>query len=99
MAGKSTMDRLARGNPAVTILAAQTTSAVQGTATNHAHGLTDGAGNALTPIAAMAVCTATDEDHASTGLFTTPISIVSMDATNVRVRAGTASQTFTLLVW
>lgn len=98
MAGKKVLDILARGGNALTVLASQTTSGTGGTRTNHAHGLTDGAGNAITPAFAIPVVTATDQDHATTGLSAYPVAVVAIDATNVTVRCQGTSITFTLLI-
>jgi len=98
MAGRSIQQLIATNKNVLHLLAAQTTSAVQGTQSTHAHGLVDFNGNALVPAFAIVQETATAVDHATTGLPAGRVHVVSMDATNVTVRSEVASSTFSLLV-
>lgn len=85
----------AQGNAPLVKIADQTTNGTGGTRSEHAHGLTDWAGNAVTPEIAIAVPQAADAD----GSFSAAsVHIVSIDDTNVTVRASEASVDFDLYV-
>lgn len=86
--------------PRFSLLTGQTTSATPGTRTDHAHGLTDNKPltanrSALTPVAAICITTAADNDT-NNGIVA--VNVVSIDDTNVTVKSTVASQTFDLLV-
>lgn len=85
----------AKGNPPLVKVEDQTSHGTGGTRSEHAHGLTDWAGNAVTPDVAIPVIRATDADG---GLSATSVHVVSMDSTNVTVRASANSVNFDLYV-
>jgi enterochelin esterase-like enzyme len=79
-------------------IASQTTHATAGTRKNIAHGLTDFAGNAITPTVIIPVVTATAADTAMTSADLKQVFIVTADSTNVVVRGNEVSIPFDLYV-
>ena len=98
MAGKNILELVAENGIVLRKLASNTSSATGGTRTNVTHGLTDHAGAALTPSIAIPVVTATDVDHATTGLSAYPVAVVAITTTVVTVRCQGTSITFDLYV-
>jgi hypothetical protein len=99
MPGRSLLDALAEnGALALKKVSGLTSSGTAGTRTNHAHGLRDHTGNKLTPSIIVCQVSATDVDHATTGLIDAGVAVVKVDADNVTVRCAAASQTFDLYV-
>lgn len=73
-----------------------TTSGTPNTVTDVAHGLTDVSGNAIVPTIAFTQNIAADDNNDNA--FDESVHVTAIDDTNVSVKCGVASVTFTLYV-